>query len=110
MRYMLLFQGLAAAPEATDERTADHNRQWGEWIAALDARGELIAGSPFQWHGRVVTADEVSDLQLGQVDIGGFVLIEVNSYEQAIGIAKQAPHIALGGTTIVRELISFGAT
>jgi hypothetical protein len=52
----------------------------------------------------VVTADEVRDLELERVDIGGFVLIDVDSYEQAIEIATQAPHIALGGTTIVREL------
>ena len=48
----------------------------------------------------------VSDARLDQVDMGGFLLIEADSVETAAQIAAGAPHIALGGSVIVRPCLS----
>jgi len=108
MRYMLLFVGLAAAPEASDEQTTDYNRRWGEWMGGLASRNALVAGAPFQANGKVVSTDSVSELELERVDIGGFALIDVGDDAEAIESARSAPHMALGGTTIVRRVIAVG--
>lgn len=108
MRFMLLFRGLAAAPRATDEQTADYNQRWAAWMGDLTQRGALLSGAPFQPGGSLVTGTEVSGLELERVDIGGFALIEAEDEEAAVEIAKSAPHAALGGTTIVRPLIAVG--
>jgi len=47
-----------------------------------------------------------TDLQLQEVDIGGSLLINAESLEDAVEIAQQAPHMALGGTTIVRPCMA----
>jgi hypothetical protein len=46
--------------------------------------------------------DWVSDLELKPVDVGGYQIIEAGTKEEAIDIARGAPHVALGGTTVVR--------
>jgi hypothetical protein len=108
MRFMLLFRGLAAAPEAEDEQTAEYNARWASWMGGLAERGALLSGAPFGPGGSVVTGVEVSRLELERVDIGGFALIEAESEGAAVEIAKSAPHAVLGGTTVVRPLIAVG--
>ena len=101
-RFMLLFVGLAAQPQATDDETKSYNQLWGTWIGGLAQRGILESGSPLEFAGKVVAKDSVSEFQPERVDIGGFLLIKTASMDEAVEIAGQAPHIALGGTTIVR--------
>jgi hypothetical protein len=52
-----------------------------------------------------VKKEVVTDLQLQQEDIGGYLLIRAESMDEAVEIARQAPHMALGGTTIVRPCL-----
>jgi hypothetical protein len=101
--YLLLFLGRAAQPDATDDETVDYNRQWGEYMAGLGKNGQLRGGAPLEPAGKVVARDGITDLELGDIDIGGFIVVEADSHEAAEDIAAQAPHIALGGSTIVRE-------
>ena len=105
MRYMLLFLGLAAAPDATDTQTAEYNQRWVDWMGALAAEGRLVAGGPLQPRGSVVSTGGADELRLERVDIGGFVLIEADSDEAANEIAGSPPHIELGGKTIVRPVV-----
>jgi hypothetical protein len=110
MRYMLLFVGLGAQPEATDEQTANYNAEWGEWMGALANRGALLSGAPLEARGSVVSAEGSEELRLDTVDIGGFALIEAADEASAADVARQAPHTALGGRTIVRPLAEVGGT
>lgn len=100
--YLLLFVGRPGAPDATDEQTVDYNRRWGEYMGELAQAGKLRAGAPLENAGTAVSADGIDELQLADVDIGGFIVVETDSLEAADEIAAGAPHIALGGTTIVR--------
>jgi hypothetical protein len=105
-QFMLLLVGRGAQPQATDEQTRDYNARWMEYMGGLARTGNLRAGAPFADGGKVVQRDLVSDVQLDPVDIGGFLLIEAESVEAAAEIAAGAPHIALGGSTIVRPCLS----
>jgi hypothetical protein len=105
LRYALLFQGLAAAPAATDEQTVDYNQRWVNWMGELAKAGVLVAGGPFEPRGSVVTAARIDELELQRVDIGGFLLIDADDDDAANAIARAAPHVALGGSTIVRPVI-----
>jgi hypothetical protein len=106
--YVLLFVGRAAQPEATDDQTADYNRKWAGYMGELGQAGQLRAGAPFEPSGKVVSRDGVSDLELAEVDIGGYLVIEAESLDAAVEIAGRAPHIALGGQTLVRPAIPVG--
>jgi hypothetical protein len=103
--FMLLFVGRGADPDATDTQTAEFNQKWVDYMAGLAQSRQLRSGAPFESTGRVVGREGTSDLELNEIDIGGYVLLEADSLEAAEEIAGQAPHIALGGTTIVRPCI-----
>jgi hypothetical protein len=104
--YMLLLVGRGATPDAADPQTAEYNQKWVDYMGGLAQAGQLRGGAPFEPAGKVVGRDGVSDLDLDEVDIGGYVLVEADSLEAAQEIAAGAPHIALGGTTIVRPCIA----
>jgi hypothetical protein len=106
--FLLLFVGRPGAPAATDRQTAEYNAQWGEYMGGLARAGQLRAGAPLENAGTVVSADGVSELELGDVDIGGFLVIEADSSAAAEEVAAGAPHIELGGTTIVRPIAPIG--
>jgi hypothetical protein len=110
MRYMLLFLGLGAAPEATDAQTVEYNQRWTAWMRELAERGALVAAGPFQPTGTVVSKDGTDDLELAPVDIGAFALIDAEGDEAAHEIAASTPHIELGGKTIVRPLVPLAPT
>jgi hypothetical protein len=76
-----------------------------EYFGGLARSGVLRAGAPFAAVGKVVQREGVSEVELGEVDIGGFLLIEAESAEAAAQIAERAPHIALGGSVIVRPCL-----
>jgi len=104
-QFMLLLVGRAAQPGAPDDQTRNYNARWMEYFGGLARSGKLRAGAPFADTGKIVQQDAVSDVQLDQVDIGGFLLIEADSVETAAQIAAGAPHIALGGSVIVRPCL-----
>jgi hypothetical protein len=101
-KFLLLMEGLSARPSAPDEQTAAYNRKWAEWAGSLASSGVLESGLPLTATATEVTKDSVADLPLAATDIYGYLLINAASLDEAVDIARQAPHIELGGRTIVR--------
>jgi hypothetical protein len=104
-KFMLLFQGLAAQPEASDAQTQDYNRRWGEYMGGLAGEGRLESGAPLVPSGKVLKGRSVSDLELAEFDLGGYMVIQADSIDEAVEIALRAPHVELGGGTIVRPCL-----
>jgi hypothetical protein len=107
--YLLLFVGQTAQPEADDAQTQAYNARWGEFMGGLAQRGALVGGLPLEGSGKVVAANGVTDLEVEPVDIGGYLVVSAESEADAVAIAAGAPHIELGGTTIVRPCIDLPA-
>jgi hypothetical protein len=106
--FMMLFVGLAARTAADDAQTQDYNRQWNDYMGELARSGALESGAPFQPDGVAVQHGSATPIELGEVDIGGYALVSAESVEAAVQIAERAPHIALGGTTIIRPCVPTG--
>jgi len=104
-RFLFLFVGLASPPEDDSVQTRDYRQSWVAWMAELASKGILESGLPLAGSGKVVKKDAVADLSLQREDIGGYLLIRANSLDEAVEIAQQAPHMALGGTTFVRPCL-----
>jgi hypothetical protein len=104
-KFVLLFVGRTAAPEAEDAVTRDYNQRWVAWMRDLGARGLMEAGLPMEPTGREVGRDGVTDYQAADVDVGGLLIVRAEGLDEAVEIARSAPHIALGGSTIVRPAI-----
>lgn len=83
--------------------TESYSKKWTDYIGKLAQGGHLESGSPLESGGKVVVGKEsVSDFKGEKVDIYGYMLIKASSLDEAVELSKQAPHMALGGTTIVR--------
>jgi hypothetical protein len=106
--FMMLYLGFAAQPSANDQQTLDYNKQWADYMTELAGAGALESGSPFAPDGKVIRRDSVSPVELADVDVGGYALIKAESLDAAIELATRAPHIELGGTTIIRPCVAAG--
>jgi len=104
-KFLFLMFGLPGQPNAGDEQTQAYNRKWGEYMGSLAERAALESGAPLEPVAKAVGNGSVSDAKLGSPDIYGYMVVNADSIDDAIAIAREAPHIALGGTTIVRPCI-----
>jgi hypothetical protein len=104
-QFLLLFVGKQAQPDAEDTQTQDYNAKWAEWMGNAARSGALVSGSPLEFTGKVVSKDGVTDLELEPVDIGGFVIVNASSADDAAELASTIPAIPLGGTVIIRPCI-----
>jgi hypothetical protein len=104
-RFVFLFFGLGSQPAAEDAETAAYNQKWGAWMASLAQEGILESGLPLEPRAVRVTADTVSDAPLATQDIYGYMVVKAESLDAAVALSRQAPHMALGGATIIRPCI-----
>lgn len=99
-KFLFLFKGLDSDPA---QITESYGKKWIDYMGKLTQGGHLESGSPLESGGKVaVGLDQVSDFKGEKVDIYGYMLIKASSLEEAVKLSQQAPHMALGGTTIVR--------
>ncbi|WP_415907202.1 YciI family protein [Oleiharenicola sp. Vm1] len=109
-RYMLLFRN--AGPEAhahlTPEGRALLARQWNDWYDGLAAQRKVSHGQPLALDGRVVSGPEgrVTDGPFAEAKevVGGYIMLTVESLDEATAIARQCPGLPHGLTVEVRPL------
>ena len=101
-KFLLLLEGRAAQPAASDEQTQAYNRKWTDWIRSLVQAGTLESGLPLTATAKEVTKDSVSDRPLQPEDIYGYLLVSASSLDAVVDMVRQAPHTELGGKTIIR--------
>ena len=104
-KFLFLMLGLPGEPNADDDETAAYSRKWGAYMSSLAQRGALESGAPLERVAKAVTSRAVGDAKLGIPDTYGYMVVNTDSLDDAIAIARQAPHMALGGSTIVRPCI-----
>jgi hypothetical protein len=104
-KFLLLMLGLPGQPNAGDAETQAYSRKWGAYMSSLAQRGALESGAPLEPVAKAVTSRSVSDAKLGIPDTYGYMVVKAASLNDAIAIAREAPHMALGGSTIVRPCI-----
>ena len=108
MKFMLLFAGgdpnLTVSAPDTDAKMQQMKR-WGDWVGGLAKRGLLVSGLPFLETGKIVTGTGVTEFRKGEDDFSGYAILEVQSEQEAVAIARTAPHIVFGGTTVVRPCL-----
>jgi hypothetical protein len=107
-KFLFLMLGLPGRPNANDAQTQAYSRKWYDYMGSLAQRGALESGAPLQPVGKSVTSESISDVELGIPDTYGYMVVNVASLDDAIAIAREAPHMALGGSTIVRPCVDLG--
>ena len=94
---------------APDEARRRGQEYWA-WTASLSERGVLMAAGDLRWEpGQQVLTDgagvEVAASYLDQPEyVVGMFAIRATSYEEAMAIARDCPHLDYGGTVSVRQV------
>jgi hypothetical protein len=101
-KFLYLLVGLEHDVDDQSEESQAYSAKWVDWMADLAKDGTLDGGLPLKWSGKVVSSDKVEDVELEEVDIGGYLVVNADSLEKATEIARGAPNVELGGSVIVR--------
>ena len=107
--YMLLFRGNDWHKGLSPEEMQEVASQWMAWFNRLTAQGKAKAGNPLEREGKIVSGKNgrvVADGPFAESKeaIGGYFLLQVNSLDEAVAIAKDCPGLAYGAVVEVRPV------
>jgi hypothetical protein len=108
--YMLLFRGADWSKGLSPEEMQNVVSQWMAWFKGLADEGKVLAGSPLDKVGKVVSGKNgrtVSDGPFAESKeaIGGYFLLQVDTMEEAVAIAQQCPGLPYGTKVEVRPVM-----
>lgn len=110
-KFMIIAYDAKEQPELSAEEFQQVMQRYIDWSVGLRKRAKVITADKLvENSGRVLRAEGaqviITDgpyLESKEV-LGGFWMIEVASYEEAVKIAEDHPHLSLGGTLEIREV------
>ena len=106
---MLLFRGTQWDKDLSTEEIQKMVTRWYAWFDRLTQEGKCKAGHPLEREGKIVSgrsARTVADGPFAESKeaIGGYFLLQVDDFEEAVEIAKQCPGLDYGIDVEVRPV------
>ena len=98
--YLLAYRG-GKKPE-TPEEGAENMARWKAWVGGL-GDAAVNPGTPLG-KSKTVSASGVSD-DVESNPMLGFSIVSADSMDAALEMAKECPHVELGGTLEVAEMM-----
>ena len=106
--YMLLFRGAQWDKDLSPEELQKIMGQWNEWLERLTAQGKVKAAQPLERDGKIVSGKgrTVADGPFAESKeaIGGYFLLQLDDFNEALEIAKECPALEYGVTVEVRPV------
>ena len=106
--YMLLFRGTKLEQELSPQQIQDMMTRWVSWYDGLVAEGKALAGQPLTKETRVVSGKSrhVADGPFAESKeaVGGYFLLKVADFDEAVEIAKGCPGLDYGLRVEVRQI------
>lgn len=108
--FMMLFHSETTAtdhapsPEQMQAMVAD----WQDWIGGIAAQGKFVKSDALTPNGRTIDAKGlVTDGPYAEVKemIGGYLIAQTDSLEDAIKLADGCPTLSYGGKVEIREIM-----
>ena len=84
------------------EEGTKHMEKWTAWVNGL-GDASVNRGSPFKMS-KIVSADGVSD-DGGKNNLTGYSIVKADSLDAALEMAKACPHLDIGGSIVVAEVM-----
>src|SRR5882757_3694228 len=108
-QYLLLFRGTDWHKGLSPEEVQNVMTQWKNWFDRLSAEGKLKAGQPLEREGKTVSGKKgrvVADGPFAESKeaVGGYFLLQVDTLDEAVAIAKDCPALELGAIVEVRPI------
>jgi len=107
--YLLLFRGTDWHRGLSPEEIEKVMNQWKSWFDRLSQQGKLKGGHPLEPEGKVVSGKKGRSVADGpfaesKETIGGYFLLQVDTLDEAIAIAKECPGLEYGAIVEVRPI------
>jgi len=107
--YMLIFRGTDWYKGLSPEQMQQVADNWMAWFNRLKDGGKAIAGNPLEPEGKIVSGKNgrvVSDGPFAESKetIGGYFLLKVNTFDEAVAIAQECPGLSYGIRVEVRPV------
>lgn len=106
--YMLIFRGTDWYQGLSPEEMQNVGNQWMAWFTGLKESGKAVAGNPLEKEGKIVSGKNrvVSDGPFAESKetIGGYFLLQVASFDEAVSIAQACPGLPYGIRVEVRPV------
>ncbi len=107
--YMLLFRGNDWANGLSPELMQKVADDWMAWFERLITQGKAVAGNPLEREGRLISGANGRVVADGpfvesKETIGGYFLLQVNTLDEAVAIAKECPGLPYGAQIEVRPV------
>ncbi|RYD21404.1 MAG: hypothetical protein EOP88_11520 [Verrucomicrobiaceae bacterium] len=107
-QYLLLFRGTNWHRELSAQEIQEIMGRTNSWFESLARQGIMKAGQPLEGEGKTIAYKNgtVADGPFAESkeSIGGYLLLEVTDFEEAMAIARQNPMIPHGLTVEVRPV------
>jgi len=110
--YLLLFRGTHWPKDLSPEEIQKNIAKFTSWFERLKNEGNFKSGHPLEHNGKIVTGrNAVVDGPFAESKeaIAGFFIIQADSLEEAVEIAKNCPGLDYGQTVEVRAIASEAA-
>lgn len=108
--FMFLFGG-GDYEGFSPEQLQQEVQEYIAWVKALRSKGIFKAGDELQNTGRIVKNEggTVTDGPFAESKeaVGGYLLIEADSYDHAVEIAKASPNLKHNGWVEVRQISDY---
>jgi hypothetical protein len=94
--YMLLFRGMHWDTDLSPEEIQNVMSRWIGWFDQLTQTGKARAGQPLTATGKVVSGKKGGTVVDGpfaesKEAVAGYILLQVDSLDEAVEIAKECP-------------------
>jgi hypothetical protein len=107
-KFMLIFHGAQMENQSPEQMQA-HMGKWMAWIDKLNQTGQYISGEPLLPGGKLITGKKktVTDgpYTEGKEVVGGYFIINANSFDEALKISEDYPDYDQGGSVQVRQVM-----
>ena len=109
-QYLFLFRGTDWSKKLSPEEMQNVANQWMVWFKRLSEQGKVLGGSPLDLEGKVVSGANGRTIVDGpfaesKEAVGGYFLLQVDTFEEAVAIAKHCPGLVHGATVEVRHIV-----
>jgi len=103
--FMLTYVGNPSHP-ATPEEGKQHMAKYQAWLSSLGSAA-ISPMNPLK--NTCLVKPDASVSEGGSSGMSGFTLIEADTLDRALDIAKNCPYLGIGGSLEVSEIINMGA-
>jgi hypothetical protein len=112
-KFMLIFRNTRTSEETFQSLSPEDMQaeldKWGQWIGTIAVQGRMVATDALHNHGKLVrqAGQIVTDGPFAESKelVSGYMIVQADTYEQAVEDSKGCPIFEINGTVEVRQLM-----